>query len=121
MLKYIEFKSTLDNLQKPETFINNFKEEMTNATKEKFKDGMNRTLKKCYEINQREGKGLHESKSTQTDQLCQAVKYLHNHSVIHRDIKPENILVTLVKIFLSSMELSNYVILVGQFIVLQKK
>ncbi len=53
MLKYIEFKSILNNLQKPETFINNFKEEMSNATKEKFKDGMNRTLKKCYEINQR--------------------------------------------------------------------
>ena len=30
---------------------------------------MNRTLKKCYEINQREGKGLHESISTQTDQI----------------------------------------------------
>ena len=35
--------------------------------KNKFKDGMNRTLKKCYEINQRAGKGHLESKSIQTD------------------------------------------------------
>lgn len=47
--------------------MNTFKEEMEQATREKFKDGMNRTLKKCYEINQREGRGLFVSKSIQTD------------------------------------------------------
>jgi serine/threonine protein kinase len=29
-------------------------------------------------------------------QLCDAVRFIHNHSVIHRDIKPENILITMV-------------------------
>lgn len=42
-------------------------------------------------------KGLFtESVSKIIYQLCDAVKFLHNHSVIHRDIKPENILITMV-------------------------
>jgi serine/threonine protein kinase len=42
-------------------------------------------------------KGLFSDEASKIlTQLCQAVKHLHNHSVIHRDIKPENILVTLV-------------------------
>lgn len=29
-------------------------------------------------------------------QLCEGVRFMHNHFVIHRDIKPENVLLTMV-------------------------
>ena len=53
LLKYMEFKSFMNDLKKPEELNDLYKEEMENATKQKFKDGMNRTLKKCYAINKR--------------------------------------------------------------------
>jgi hypothetical protein len=40
---------------------------MENATRQKFKDGMNRTLKKCYAINKRENLKNKISFGIQTD------------------------------------------------------
>lgn len=34
-----------------------------------------------------------EKVASYISQLCSAVCYLHNNSIIHRDIKPENILI----------------------------
>ena len=49
-------------------------------------------------------KGLFsESVAKITYQLCDAVRFIHNHSILHRDIKPENILITMVLLLLFSL------------------
>ncbi len=54
LLKYMEFNSFMNDLKKPEDLTALYKQDMENATKQKFKDGMNRTLKRCYAINKKE-------------------------------------------------------------------
>lgn len=67
-------------------------------------------------------KGLFtESVSKIIYQLCDAIKFIHNHSVIHRDIKPENILITMVTVALFSMIQLSCVILDGQSTIPPKK
>ena len=50
-------------------------------------------------------------------QICGAIRYLHENSVMHRDIKPENILLTMVFTSLFRI-LSKFVILDGLFTIL---
>lgn len=51
-------------------------------------------------------------------QVCEGIQYLHSKHVLHRDLKPENIILENVNFNLFRV-LSNYVILDGQFIIIQ--
>lgn len=44
ILKYMEFKSYISKLQRPESLMDIFKDEMEISTKLKFKEGLNRTF-----------------------------------------------------------------------------
>lgn len=74
MLKYMEFKSFMNDLKKPEEIGELYRQDMESATKQKFKEGMNRTLKKCYAINQRENLKNKVAFGTQTDEV-KSIKY----------------------------------------------
>ena len=67
LLKYMEFKSIINDLKKPEDLAALYKQDMENATKQKFKDGMNRTLNKCYALNKNETLKNQISFGVQTD------------------------------------------------------
>ena len=67
LLKYMEFKSIINDLKKPEDLAALYKQDMENATKQKFKDGMNRTLNKCYALNKNETLKNKISFGVQTD------------------------------------------------------
>lgn len=74
ILKYMEFKSFLNDLKKPEELTELYRQDMEHATKEKFKEGINRTLKKCYAINKRENMKNKISFATQTEEI-KVLKY----------------------------------------------
>jgi hypothetical protein len=74
LLKYAEFKSFVNELVRPEEIGELYREEMESATRQKFKDGMNRTLKKCFAINQREGQKSRTAAGTQTEEV-KGIKY----------------------------------------------